>query len=460
MTAIWNRMWDGLVIDMDKDLYQNILDGVNLGLIYADEQGRVTYCNFAAEKLLALEREKLLGKPISGCYSSFPVRERIMNIFKQVLAGEEGEVTVTIGERSIEHHCSPVKNPQGQSTGVIVALTDVSEKVRAQSDLARSRDELEILHEAAQLMNSSLELKQILDKLLEIMKRVVNYSCCRIYLYQEEDRNLRLEAQYEEQMDSYQEPEPEVVLKKVLDTGVSIYQEVKQLNLTIPLKRGKEVLGVIYMLIQHLEEFPEHVQQLLVNLASLSCLAIKNGQMFQRIHELATMDGLTKLYNRQYFDVIFNREVTRSKRFRTPLSLVMVDVNGLKEINDQMGHTVGDTILVQAAKVLQQTVRSIDYVFRYGGDEMVILLIEADEQMAGIVVKRIREKEAQWNAGRGNKSPLLSLSVGFASTEGGQTADELLVKADRLMYQNKEQYYRGKFSYLSEPDAPEQTPEG
>lgn len=91
---------------------------------------------------------------------------------------------------------------------------------------------------------------------------------------------------------------------------------------------------------------------------------------------------------------------------------------------------------------------------------MVILLIEADEQMAGIVVKRIREKEAQWNAGRGNKSPLLSLSVGFASTEGGQTADELLVKADRLMYQNKEQYYRGKFSYLSEPDAPEQTPEG
>jgi diguanylate cyclase (GGDEF)-like protein len=320
-------------------------------------------------------------------------------------------------------------------------LSDVTELIHTQQQLISSRDELKILHEAAQLMNSSLELKNILNKLLEIIKRVVDYYCCRIYLFQQLTGELRLEAEYEQQLDSCQQP-TEALLAQIFTTGITISQAGELSSLTIPLIRGSEKLGVICIRLTNVGEVPENVQHLLMNLADLACLAIKNGQKFQRTHELATIDGLTKLYNRQYFEVIIDREINRSQRFRNNLSMVMVDVNGLKEINDRLGHSVGDEILVQTASILQQAVRSIDYVFRYGGDEMVILLLDADEQTTGRVVRRIREREVMWNIQQEQPLPILSLSIGYAVTTGDKTAEELLDLADQRMYADKEQHYR------------------
>lgn len=412
---------------MDKELAQNILDCVNLGLVYADQPGLVTYCNPAAAKLLNIPRENLLGKHLANYVLTPPFNTpKIQSIAKQ----------------AIQHLSTPVHNNRGELTGVIVVLSDVTELVRTQQQLISSRDELKIFHEAAQLMNSSLELKNILNKLLEIIKRVVDYYSCRIYLFQQLTGELRLEAEYEQQLDCCQQP-TETLLAQVFTTGINISQEGELSSLTIPLIRGPEKLGVICVRLANIVEVPENVQRLLMNLADLACLAIKNGQRFQRTHELATIDGLTRLYNRQYFEVIIKREINRSQRFRTNLSMVMVDVNGLKEINDRLGHSVGDEILVQTASILQQAVRSIDYVFRYGGDEMVIVLLDADEQTTSRVVQRIRERETKWNLQREQPLPILSLSIGHAVTTGDKTAEQLLVQADQRMYQDKEEHYRG-----------------
>ncbi len=438
---------------MDKEYLYRIIDSVKLGLVYTDEAGVITYANFPAEKYLNSNREELLGIHIRDCHPAI-INTKISDVFSEVMAGESFEEIITVAGRYIECRCSPVRDHCGFTTGLAAVLTDVSEKVHLQNDLKRSWDEMKIFHEASQIMNSSLELKHILTRLMEIIKRVVKYSSCSIYIYNEEAALLNIEAHDEKLTNLIKDPEPEIILQKVFDTGVSIYQEGELIKLFIPLKRSNEVLGVIYMLIEDTEEISDHVQWLLINLASLACLAIKNAQMFQRIHELATMDGLTKLYNRQYFDIIFTQEANRSKRFRIPLSLIMIDVNGLKEINDSLGHTVGDLILVETAKVMQEMVRSIDYVFRYGGDEMVILLVEANEETAELVSNRIKDRVWRWNEERENKEPVLSLSIGFASTKGGVDADDLLVRADRLMYQNKEEYYRDKFSRLLNANMP------
>ena len=412
---------------MDKELAQNILDCVNLGLVYADQPGLVTYCNPAAAKLLNIPRENLLGKHLANYVLTPPFNTSKIK---------------SIAERAIQHLSTPVHNNRGELTGVIVVLSDVTELVRTQQQLISSRDELKIFHEADQLMNSSLELKNILNKLLEIIKRVVDYYCCRIYLFQQLTGELRLEAEYEQQLDSCQQP-TEALLAQIFTTGITISQAGELSSLTIPLIRGPEKLGVICIRLANFIEVSENVQRLLMNLADLACLAIKNGQRFQRTHELATIDGLTKLYNRQYFEMIIKREINRSQRFRTNLSMVMVDVNGLKEINDRLGHSVGDEILVQTASILQHAVRSIDYVFRYGGDEMVIVLLDADEQTTSRVVQRIRERETKWNLQREHPLPILSLIIGHAVTTGDKTAEQLLVQADQRMYQDKEEHYRG-----------------
>lgn len=152
----------------------------------------------------------------------------------------------------------------------------------------------------------------------------------------------------------------------------------------------------------------------------------------EKILYVSIHDPLTDLYNRGYFE----EEMARAERGRNfPISIMMGDLDGLKRINDTLGHAIGDRLIRDAANVLRQAVRSCDVVARLGGDEFALILPGADAVSAARVVDRIREIETEFNGEP--REYQVRFSIGFATAEAGEPLVETLKSADERMYGDK-----------------------
>lgn len=149
------------------------------------------------------------------------------------------------------------------------------------------------------------------------------------------------------------------------------------------------------------------------------------------------MDPLTEVYNRRSLDEMAARYIAFARRHKTALSFMLIDVDKFKQINTNFGHLTGDVVLAEIASVLRSAVRGSDAVVRYGGDEFLILLAEANSRDCELVEGRITKAMKGWNA-RGQLANFeVTLSVGIAEWRDGQTLDETLDEADRAMYEKK-----------------------
>ena len=159
---------------------------------------------------------------------------------------------------------------------------------------------------------------------------------------------------------------------------------------------------------------------------------------------LSQLDGLTDVYNRRAFDELLTAEMSRSERFRRPLSLLMVDLDHLKVINDGFGHQAGDDVLKEVAWALKRSVRNCDIVARYGGDEFAIILVETGRTDAMATANRLnrllRAPRPERVAGDAGAEHPMTISIGVASYPTDATArDELVRRADRALYEAKTQ---------------------
>ena len=161
-------------------------------------------------------------------------------------------------------------------------------------------------------------------------------------------------------------------------------------------------------------------------------------QAEEALHKLAITDSLTGCFNRRHFFNLSRREFARSRRYKRPLSLIMTDIDGFKDINDRYGHLVGDQVLVAFAEHCQGLLREIDIFARYGGDEFVILFPATDSMNVQHVAERMRKKiegaDIETSAGT------LSIIMGIASitAEEGLTLDIMFERADQALYESKE----------------------
>jgi diguanylate cyclase (GGDEF)-like protein len=152
---------------------------------------------------------------------------------------------------------------------------------------------------------------------------------------------------------------------------------------------------------------------------------------------LAVIDPLTEIYNRRYIMRAISSEVARTDRQNTKFSFLMIDINGFKAANDSLGHLAGDHILRELAQLLQKTLRTSDVISRYGGDEFLVLLIDADEAMAARAVERLQEAVGRWNESAPIDGYRMSISCGFATYKRGADPAAVLAIADQAMYQAK-----------------------
>ncbi len=205
----------------------------------------------------------------------------------------------------------------------------------------------------------------------------------------------------------------------------------------VPLKVRDKVLGVVAAVSKQAESLSGDHLRLLTAYAAQASLALENALLYQEVKGQAATDQLTGLYNRRHFDSRFAEEMRRAKRYSHPLSLLFLDVNRLKVVNDRYGHLQGDALLRHVGNLLVRLLRITDVAARYGGDEFVALLPETSGEEACTVADRLLRDATPCPLLSGGSIPWgVSIGVAWASAIKGYDVD-LLMQADEASYRAK-----------------------
>ena len=210
--------------------------------------------------------------------------------------------------------------------------------------------------------------------------------------------------------------------------------------LCVPLKSKGKVLGVIELL-NKLDGavFDGRDLQVVSILADYAAIAIENARLYQRAEELAVTDDVTGIHNSRYFHQILERELNRALRYRRPLSVLFIDLDYFKAVNDTHGHQKGSQVLREVAQVLKTSIRSVDLIARYGGDEFIVVLPDTDAATGAQLGERLRATVAKTEFLAPESLGLrLTASFGVAAyPDHAQTKEELIRFADQAMYRAK-----------------------
>jgi diguanylate cyclase (GGDEF)-like protein len=200
-----------------------------------------------------------------------------------------------------------------------------------------------------------------------------------------------------------------------------------------------EYLGVL-SIARRGREFSRQEEELLEYLAGQAIVSIENASLHETVERQAVTDELTGLANARAFRSILAREIERSRRFQSPLGLVMVDLDDFKQVNDRHGHQQGDEVLASVAAVLRDFSRDIDAPARYGGEELAVVLPQTDAEGAAQLAERMREAVERLRVPRmsGRGSLRVTASFGVASVpESAADQEELVAAADGALYRAK-----------------------
>jgi len=202
-----------------------------------------------------------------------------------------------------------------------------------------------------------------------------------------------------------------------------------------PVRDDNQVIGVLVAFAQRPGQFQDSDFGLLQMIGSQAAVALQNS----RLYVMASIDGLTRLFVRRYFDRRLSEEVERTRRYGTSFSLLLLDFDDFKEINDTHGHAVGDLVLRKVADIVLAEVRAIDIPSRYGGDEFSVVLPEVNWRGALTLANRILYRTQRETVRAGEELVSFSISIGMASFPDHVNTDgaALLKAADRAMYQAK-----------------------
>src|SRR5205807_7379768 len=172
-----------------------------------------------------------------------------------------------------------------------------------------------------------------------------------------------------------------------------------------------------------------------------------------RLKETSFKDEVTGLYNRRFFSIRLEEEMQRHRRFNHPVSVVLMDLDGFKAVNDELGHAVGDETLRDISQILMKHSRGINVVSRYGGDEFVVLLVETSKAGARLYADRIRQVVSTYPFSHGKR---ITASFGIASLpdEEAQTSEDLVRAADDALHAAK----RAGKNQVATTDSPEKVP--
>jgi len=331
------------------------------------------------------------------------------------------------------------------------------QNARLFDDVAQTLVREQRLNEISQIISSSLDLDAVLQTILKLTTQLVNADIAALALISADGQ--RMEYNYTYNL-------PAALKRKVLPVGEgtcwevalkttsimtadyqdypSALEEWKDIGvrayLGVPLVAGDETLGTLSLFrMSHERPFNDRDRFLAEMVARQAGVAIQNARRYEEAKHLATHDSLTGLYTRHHFFELAAHEYERARRYQRPLSIIYLDLDGLKQINDEYGHQCGDRALQVLAKICQTALRQVDLIGRYGGDEFVILLPETNLIKAVAAAQRLRD-HANQAVVQDHQGPIrISVSLGVATLEDDiEDLEQMVDRADQAQYQAKE----------------------
>lgn len=406
-------------------------------------------------------RDQLIGAPIEALVpaeQASRVRSAIDAVFQN---GEttQYELANPQPDRSVkwfDHRIAPIHSG-GQVQAAVFMATDITGNKRSESVLARRAQEMAALYETSLDITSHLELPVLLEAIVRRAAGLVNSQMGGLYLVKPDTKLLELVVAYHMPGNTVgsllkigegftgriaQTGEPMFVSDHKpgeggpADNNGLIFRRV----LGVPLKVKGQVIGVINVSdLEATGEFTPEEVHLVSLFADQAAIAVENARLYARVDRLAIMDELTGVYNRRGLFGIGRREVDRSLRYNRPLSALFIDIDHFKAFNARYTHDVGDLMLREVATCCIETLRKVDVVARYGGDEFTILLVESTRQEALEAAERLREamENRKLLTPRGSLS--VTISIGVAQlNQSRPDLESLIHRADQAMYAAKE----------------------
>ncbi|OAT86523.1 diguanylate cyclase [Desulfotomaculum copahuensis] len=456
---------------ISTELFGRLLEVLHEGIIWFDPEGRIIFCSGMAGQLLGLS----CGEPGGSVFDCHPpalydkVRRRLAGM-ASAAHGRWHRVIKRQG-RYVENYYAPVMI-SGVYQGIAVIARDVTERELLQKALEKSLQEMKVLFETARDVNASLDTGDILASVLRMAGPAAGLQAGGIFLVTGEppavlervltgyppekeavlsDKNIlavvngcRAAAGGECRLNAPRlalavtgddaKPAPESRFDELLLPGAAA-------EAALPLVSDGRCAGVLIAHRFSGKPFSYEEMDLLKKFAALAESAVTRSLRYRLTEGMACRDTLTGLYNRNYFEYLTKED---SAGFKMPVSMIMVDANGLKTVNDKFGHAAGDRLLKAAARVIRRSVRRHELAFRYGGDEMVLLLPGVDATGARTVLSRLRHQIKQWNREHPQEEFRLSLALGAATAGEPDALATLLTRADAAMYVDKQRYYARK----------------
>jgi diguanylate cyclase (GGDEF)-like protein len=350
----------------------------------------------------------------------------------------------------------------------------LDENLSLKEKLVTMTHELEFFDEVSKTLTSTLELNDIITTIMKKSKKLIKAETWSILLLDEETGELVIEKITGKKEDTSKMKKVRIRLGEgiagwVAQEGIPVVMPDVSIDerfcsamgketgirtkslMCVPIKSKGNIIGVLEIANKTTDTpFTKDDLDIIMRIVDHAAIAVERASLYQKMAELSITDDLTKLFNTRYLDRTLETEITRSTRHKSSLSLVFMDIDHFKVINDNYGHLIGSKLLVEVGQLLIKRLRTIDIVARYGGDEFVFVLPQTPPSAALQIAERIRKAiEQNIFLKKDGYSLRLTASFGVASyPESAKSKEDLLRLADEAMYRVKYQTRNGVYAIV------------
>ena len=357
--------------------------------------------------------------------------------------------------RYIQYITGSVFSYKDKVLGVIeeenISTSDFNEKIdQDKLRIEKMVHDISSLYQAPKEMISSTVLEELITSLKKSVEGYFEFSSCKLIIFSFKGNDPKIENVYnipenkEEPLSGYEEVLANIMTGKkgplVVDRTSNMMppdnlrlSDKIETFLAIPLVSGNRFNGIFAIENIHLDDMVRFII-----LAHQFAIVLERIRLYELVQELAIRDGLTDVFVRRYFLERLSEELERAKHYNTNLSFAMLDIDYFKKCNDKYGHLVGDIVLKEISKILQKSLREIDIIGRYGGEEFAIMLPDTSKEGAAIVGERIRESVEKAEINAYDEAINLTVSLGIATYPAdADELSQLIDRADQVLYKAK-----------------------